>query len=89
MYCRSLDYRLGWPTPTDFVSRIGRADKCDDTKMLGDHAVLLANYILELAAIDHRLARSVPSLLAAGAYYIARIMIVIKYWSEQHILCFR
>lgn len=83
---QSLDYRLGWPAPVNFVRRISWVDKCnDDTTMLIDCTATLANYILELAAMDHRLIRYVPSLIGAGAYCMARIMIRNEYWSEPHI----
>lgn len=64
-----LKYELGWPGPMSFLRRVSKADDYDiETRTL-------AKYFLELTIMDSRFVGTPPSFLAAGAHYLARVML--------------
>jgi len=65
----SLDYDLSYPNPMNFLRRISKADNYDiQTRTLG-------KYLLEIGCLDHRFLKHPPSLVAAGAMYLARLVL--------------
>ncbi|KAK3716351.1 G2/mitotic-specific cyclin [Vermiconidia calcicola] len=64
----SLDYDLSYPNPMNFLRRISKADNYDiQTRTLG-------KYLLEIGCLDHRFLKHPPSLVAAAAMYLARLV---------------
>ncbi|KAF2486774.1 cyclin-like protein [Neohortaea acidophila] len=64
----SLDYDLSYPNPMNFLRRISKADNYDiQTRTLG-------KYLLEIGCLDHRFLKHPPSLVAASAMYLARLV---------------
>jgi len=65
----SLDYDLSYPNPMNFLRRISKADNYDiQTRTLG-------KYLLEIGCLDHRFLKHPPSLVAASAMYLARLVL--------------
>lgn len=70
----ALNYDLSYPNPMNFLRRISKADNYDiQTRTLG-------KYLLEISLVDHRLMRYPPSQLAAGAMYLARLILERGEW---------
>lgn len=64
----SLDYDLSYPNPMNFLRRISKADNYDiQTRTLG-------KYLLEIGCLDHRFLTHPPSLVAASAMYVSRLV---------------
>jgi G2/mitotic-specific cyclin 3/4 len=64
-----LKFELGWPGPMSFLRRISKADDYDlETRTL-------AKYFLEVTIMDERFVASKPSLTAAAAHCMARLML--------------
>jgi G2/mitotic-specific cyclin 1/2 len=64
----SLNYDLSYPNPMNFLRRISKADNYDiQTRTLG-------KYLLEIGCLDHRFLKHPPSLVAASAMYLARLV---------------
>jgi G2/mitotic-specific cyclin 1/2 len=64
-----LNYDLSYPNPINFLRRISKADNYDiQTRTV-------AKYLLEISLLDHRLMKYHPSHLAAGAMYLARLIL--------------
>lgn len=64
-----LQFELGWPGPMSFLRKISKADSYDlETRTL-------AKYFLEVTIMDERFVACVPSLTAAGAHCLARLML--------------
>ena len=69
-----LEFELGWPGPLNFLRRINRVDDYDlKTRTL-------AKYFLEVTIMDERLVGTKPSMIAAGAYLLAREMVSKSGW---------
>ena len=64
----SLDYDLSYPNPMNFLRRISKADNYDiQTRTLG-------KYLLEIGCLDCRFLKHPPSLVAASAMYLSRLV---------------
>lgn len=64
----SLDYDLSYPNPMNFLRRISKADNYDiQTRTLG-------KYLLEIGCLDYRFLKHPPSLVAAAAMYLSRLV---------------
>ncbi|CCE64994.1 hypothetical protein TPHA_0J01730 [Tetrapisispora phaffii CBS 4417] len=75
----TLDFEIGWPGPLSFLRRISKADNyCFEIRTL-------AKYILELTLMDPKLIGANPSWLAAGAYYLSKIILGFITWSLEHV----
>ena len=75
----TLDFELGWPGPMSFLRRISKADDYEyDIRTL-------AKYLLESTIMDSRLVSAQASWLAAGAYFLSRIILGYNSWSQKHI----
>ncbi|KAL7554480.1 LOW QUALITY PROTEIN: hypothetical protein ACHAWF_017930 [Thalassiosira exigua] len=80
--CEALRFRLGFRTPWHYVDRFLRASRAGDSSHATFHDrpdgagnVLLERlvfYLLDLSALEYKLVPEPPSLVAAGAVYLAR-----------------
>ncbi|CAI1892805.1 hypothetical protein SEUBUCD650_0D00930 [Saccharomyces eubayanus] len=74
-----LEFELGWPGPMSFLRRISKADDYEhDTRTL-------AKYLLECTIMDDRLISAQPSWLAAGAYFLSKVILGQNQWSLGHV----
>jgi hypothetical protein len=65
----TLNYDLSYPNPMNFLRRISKADEYDiDSRTIG-------KYLTEISLLDHRFMAYRPSHVAAGAMYLARLML--------------
>lgn len=65
----ALDYNLSYPNPMNFLRRISKADNYDiQTRTLG-------KYLMEISLVDDRFLCHPPSLIAAAAMYLARLIL--------------
>ncbi|KAK4547320.1 hypothetical protein LTR36_000975 [Oleoguttula mirabilis] len=72
----ALDYDLSYPNPMNFLRRISKADNYDiQTRTLG-------KYLLEIGCLDHRFLKHPPSLVAAAAMYLARLVLNRGEWDS-------
>ncbi|KAL9604488.1 MAG: hypothetical protein Q9219_000453 [cf. Caloplaca sp. 3 TL-2023] len=70
----ALNYDLSYPNPMNFLRRISKADNYDiQTRTLG-------KYFLEISLLDHRFLPYPPSHIAAGAMYLARVILERGEW---------
>lgn len=73
----ALNYDLSYPNPINFLRRISKADNYDiQTRTV-------AKYLLEISLLDHRLMQYHPSHLAAGAMYLARLILERSPWVSR------
>ncbi|KAI4138199.1 MAG: hypothetical protein L6R39_006914 [Caloplaca ligustica] len=71
----ALNYDLSYPNPMNFLRRISKADNYDiQTRTL-------AKYLLEISLLDHRFLKFTPSQIAAGAMYLARLILERGEWN--------
>jgi G2/mitotic-specific cyclin 1/2 len=64
----TLNYDLSYPNPMNFLRRISKADHYDiQTRTIG-------KYLTEISLLDHRFMAYRPSHVAAGAMYLARLI---------------
>lgn len=65
----ALNYDLSFPNPMHFMRRISKADGYDiQTRTI-------AKYLLEITQLDHRFLEFLPSMNAAAAMYLARVVL--------------
>ncbi|KIO30129.1 hypothetical protein M407DRAFT_55418, partial [Tulasnella calospora MUT 4182] len=76
---KTLEYKISPPNPLDFLRRISKADDYD--AQLRN----VAKYLTLIQCFRDRLFRIPPSLLAASAYWLARIAFLRFEWTESHI----
>ncbi|KAI9336224.1 cyclin-like protein [Zopfochytrium polystomum] len=74
----TLRHELGCPSPLSFVRRLARIDG-----FLPAPRTLCA-FVMEAALTDEIMIGAPPSMLAAGAMYLARCMLRIGAWTPQH-----
>ena len=75
----TLNFEISWPGPMSFLRRISKADSYEYSIRT------LSKYFLETTILDPRLISSPPSWLAAGAYFLSRIIILNDdQWSLKH-----
>ncbi|CCF60751.1 hypothetical protein KAFR_0L01420 [Kazachstania africana CBS 2517] len=76
----ALEFEIGWPGPMSFLRRISKADNYDY------EVRTLAKYFLETTIMDSKMISSPTSWLAAGSYYLAKIVAHMdKNWSLKHV----
>lgn len=63
---QKINFRLSYPNPMNFLRRVSKADDYDTLSRT------VGKYLLEIAIVDHRFMGFGPSLIAAGAMYLAR-----------------
>ncbi|KAB5580804.1 cyclin-like protein [Coniochaeta sp. 2T2.1] len=72
----TLNYDLSYPNPMNFLRRISKADDYDiQTRTIG-------KYLMEISLLDHRFMGYRPSHIAAGAMYLARVVLDRGEWDE-------
>lgn len=65
----TLNYDLSYPNPMNFLRRISKADNYDiQSRTMG-------KYLMEISLLDHRFMAYRPSHVAAGAMYLARLIL--------------
>lgn len=65
----TLNYDLSYPNPMNFLRRVSKADNYDiQSRTIG-------KYLMEISLLDHRFMAYRPSHIAAGAMYLARLML--------------
>lgn len=74
----TLNFEISWPGPMSFLRRISKADSYEYSIRT------LSKYFLETTLLDPRLISSPPSWLAAGAYFLSRIILKDDRWSLKH-----
>ncbi|CAI1587133.1 hypothetical protein SEUBUCD646_0L02680 [Saccharomyces eubayanus] len=75
----TLEFEIGWPGPMPFLRRISKADDYDFEQRT------LAKYLLETTIVEPRLVAAAPSWLAAGAYFLSKIILGSNDWSLKHV----
>ncbi len=71
---QTLKYDLSYPNPMNFLRRISKADNYDiQTRTIG-------KYLLEISLVDHRFMKYPQSQVAAGAMYVARLILESGPW---------
>jgi len=72
----TLNYDLSYPNPMNFLRRVSKADNYDiQSRTVG-------KYLMEISLLDHRFMAYRPSHIAAGAMYLARLMLDRGDWDE-------
>ncbi|KAL2873284.1 G2/mitotic-specific cyclin [Colletotrichum sp. CLE4] len=72
----TLNYDLSYPNPMNFLRRISKADNYDiQCRTIG-------KYLMEISLLDHRFMAYRPSHVAAGAMYLARLILDRGDWDE-------
>jgi hypothetical protein len=61
-----IGFNLSYPNPINFLRRISKADGYDMQSRT------VAKYLMEISIVDHRFMSTPPSLIAAGAAWLAR-----------------
>jgi G2/mitotic-specific cyclin 2 len=63
-----VDFDLSYPNPINFLRRISKADDYDI------HSRTIAKYLIEISIVDDRFLKHPPSIVAAAAIYLSRLM---------------
>ncbi|KAI5463031.1 cyclin-like protein [Mariannaea sp. PMI_226] len=72
----TLDYDLSYPNPMNFLRRVSKADNYDiQSRTIG-------KYLMEISLLDYRFMAYRPSHVAAGAMYLARLMLDRGEWDQ-------
>ncbi|KAK3695178.1 cyclin-like protein [Podospora appendiculata] len=72
----TLNYDLSYPNPMNFLRRISKADNYDiQSRTIG-------KYLMEISLLDHRFMAYRPSHIAAGAMYVARLILDRGEWDD-------
>lgn len=74
-----LKFNLGSPSPFSFLRRISRVDGFDPNPRT------LCKYLMEATLVDESMVGVPPSLLAAGAMYLARKILTNADWTIAHV----
>lgn len=74
---KTLDWNLNHPNPMHFLRRISKADDYDVK------ARTVGKYLLEVAALEWRLLATPPSLVAAAAIWLARLILGNDKWTPN------
>ena len=82
---KTLEWNLSYANPIYFLQRVSRAN---------DHDVkarTIAQYLIEISCLEWRLLSAPPSLLAAAAVWLARLILNNETWvhhSTSFIMCY-
>ncbi|KAG6857038.1 hypothetical protein H0H87_010392 [Tephrocybe sp. NHM501043] len=74
---KTLDYDLKYPGPMGWLRRGSKADNCDI------QARTVGKYLIEIGCLEWRLVGTVPSLLAAAAMWLARLVLGREVWTPN------
>ncbi|GAA5886381.1 hypothetical protein JCM6882_001622 [Rhodosporidiobolus microsporus] len=72
-----LGFNLSYPNPINFLRRISKADGYDIQSRT------MAKYLMEISIVDHRFMATTPSLIAAGAAWLARRVLGKGHWDAN------
>ncbi|KPV72680.1 uncharacterized protein RHOBADRAFT_39282 [Rhodotorula graminis WP1] len=72
-----IGFNLSYPNPINFLRRISKADGYDI------HSRTMAKYLMEISIVDHRFMATPPSLIAAGASWLARKVLGKDRWDAN------
>ncbi|KAL3230166.1 G2/mitotic-specific cyclin-4 [Nakaseomyces bracarensis] len=75
----ALAFEVSWPGPMSFLRRISKADDYEYSIRN------LAKYLLETTIMEPSLISALPSWLAAGAYFLSRIILGFESWTMKHV----
>lgn len=75
----ALEFEVSWPGPMSFLRRISKADDYEYSIRN------LAKYLLETTLMEPSLISALPSWLAAGAYFLSRIILGFDTWTMKHV----
>ncbi|CAD6900996.1 unnamed protein product [Tilletia controversa] len=76
---RVLEYDLSYPNPIHFLRRISKADGYDTQTRT------VAKFFMEISGVDHRLLHAQPSLIAASAFWAARLVLERGAWTPTFV----
>ncbi|KAF8067783.1 nime/cyclinb [Lyophyllum atratum] len=74
---KTLDWDLRYPGPMGWLRRGSKADDCD-TK-----ARTVGKYLMEIGCLEWRLVGTLPSLLAAAALWLGRLVLGREIWTPN------
>ncbi|KAJ8475094.1 hypothetical protein ONZ45_g15730 [Pleurotus djamor] len=74
---KSLDWNLSYPNPMGFLRRISKADD------LNVEVRTVGKYLMEIACVEFRLVATPPSLLAAAAMWLGRLVLGRDEWTHN------
>ncbi|KAG1741428.1 cyclin-like protein [Suillus paluster] len=75
---KTIDWNLSYPNPMHFLRRISKADDYDvKSRTMG-------KYLLEVGTLEWRLLATPPSLVAAAATWLGRLILGNDKWSANH-----
>ncbi|BGP51020.1 G2/mitotic-specific cyclin [Rhodotorula kratochvilovae] len=72
-----IGFNLSYPNPINFLRRISKADGYDI------HSRTMAKYLMEISIVDHRFMAVPPSMIAAGASWLARKVLGKDRWDAN------
>src|SRR5436190_1109389 len=70
----TIDFKLCYPNPMNFLRRASKADHFDI------QARTVAKYLMEISLVDYKFLPSPPSMIAAAALYLSRKMLNRAEW---------
>lgn len=74
---KTLNWNLSYPSPMNFLRRISKADDLNiETRTVG-------KYLMEIACVDWELMATPPSLLAAAAMWLGRLVLGREEWVRE------
>jgi hypothetical protein len=71
---KTLDWNLSYPNPVHYLRRVSKADDYDVKVRT------VAKYLLEIGCLEWRLIAAPPSLMAAAAIWLARLVLGREVW---------
>lgn len=71
---KTINWNLSYPSPITFLRRISKADGFDAQSRT------IAKYLMEIYCVEWRLIAHPPSLIAAGAMWLARLVLARSEW---------
>jgi len=75
---KTIDWNLSYPNPMHFLRRISKADDYDvKSRTMG-------KYLLEVGTLEWRLLATPPSLVAAAATWLGRLILGNDKWTPNH-----
>ncbi|CAH1761577.1 5208_t:CDS:2 [Entrophospora sp. SA101] len=78
---QTINYKLNYPNPMNFLRRISRADQYHIP------ARTVAKYLMEITLLDHAFLTCTPSMVAAASLHLAHIMLKrgewVSVWSKS------
>ncbi|KAG6853408.1 hypothetical protein C0991_004639 [Blastosporella zonata] len=74
---KTIDWDLRYPGPMGWLRRGSKADDCDT------QARTVGKYLIEIGCLEWRLVGTLPSLLAAAALWLARLVLGREIWTPN------